>query len=286
MVKFAKPVAFAGAVLAAVTLTAAPATAQESSLERRLDGINDTFDQRFAALEQQLGYLTALVERLERSQNEYSRETLGLIDEISRRLSEIQAASHQMIIATGPDEDDDGDSLGVLHIPAEPDTAVAIANGIVVDEVDTRDLLIDDLLDAVGGGAAEEASMQGPVELYAAARNLLTEYRWDEAIEAFNEFLEHNAEHELAGEAKYWLGEAYYGTENYNQAAATFLGLVKDHRDSDRLASSWLRVGMSLYHTGNSTAACQAYGEAAKYAGAAREDRERLQRERARAQCA
>ncbi len=274
----------AAAVLTAGVLAAAPAKAQESTvaLERRLQGMLDSFERRFSAVDEQLRLLTSLVERLERNQAEYSRETLGLIDEISLRLSELAVA--RPVIASPPLPGQSDGTLGILQIPGGEGGAVAGA-GAALTEVDPNDLLIDDLLDAVGGSAADEASLQGPNELYAAAQGLLTENRWTEAIEAFNEFLEFNPDHELASEAKYWLGEAYYGTENYNQAAAMFLQLVREHRQSDRVPSSWLRIGMSLYNGGRPDAACQAYTEAAKFVDADRRDRERLQREQARAGC-
>lgn len=274
----------AAAVLAAAVSVAVPAAAQDSTLERRLQGMLDSFERRFAAVDEQLRHLTSLVERLDRNQAEFSRETLGLVDEISLRLSELAVARPAAVIASPPQSGQSSGSLGILQIPAGEGGAVA-GSGSVLRVIDPNDLLIDDLLDAVGGSAADEAALQGPNELYAAAQNLMVEFRLEEAIESFSEFIEHNPDHELASEAKYWLGEAYYGTENYNQAASTFLRLVREHRQSDRVSSSWLRIGMSLYNSGKPEAACQAYGEAAKFGDAAREDRERLQREQTRAGC-
>jgi tol-pal system protein YbgF len=76
-----------------------------------------------------------------------------------------------------------------------------------------------------------------------AALGELRKGRYPEAIAAWQRFLNAHPNGSLAGEARYWLGEAYYLNRDYNAAKETFINLGLNHPESERLPDALLKLG-------------------------------------------
>lgn len=83
----------------------------------------------------------------------------------------------------------------------------------------------------------------GPEAEYQAAFNLMKEGKYDEATTALKDFLAKNPKHELAPNAMYWLGEAYYVRRDYPSALTAFEGLLKDYPGNRKTPDALLKVG-------------------------------------------
>jgi tol-pal system protein YbgF len=83
----------------------------------------------------------------------------------------------------------------------------------------------------------------GPEAQYQAAFNLMKDGKYDEASAALRDFLAKNPQHELAPNATYWLGEAYYVRRDYPAALAAFEGLLKDYPGNRKTPDALLKVG-------------------------------------------
>ena len=68
-----------------------------------------------------------------------------------------------------------------------------------------------------------------PVKLYNKGRALLINRNIDQAQALFSDFVKKYPEHDLAGNALYWLGECSYTTGKYQKAAQTFKTLVQTY---------------------------------------------------------
>ena len=93
--------------------------------------------------------------------------------------------------------------------------------------------------------AAAQANVPagGPEAQYQAAFNLMKDGKYDEAAAALRDFLARNPQHELAPNAMYWLGEAYYVRRDYPAALAAFEGLLKDYPGNRKTPDALLKVG-------------------------------------------
>ncbi|HJN03607.1 MAG TPA: tol-pal system protein YbgF [Alphaproteobacteria bacterium] len=118
--------------------------------------------------------------------------------------------------------------------------------------------------------ATETTAPQGPARLlpegspqeqYSFARSLLTRLDYEQAETAFREFLEINAGHELAGNARYWLGETYYVRGDYGRAARAFIEGFQAFPDGNKAADNLLKLGLSLGQMGQKDDACATIGE-------------------------
>ncbi len=101
-----------------------------------------------------------------------------------------------------------------------------------------------------GDPAKEEA-------VYAAAYDLLRpeQRRYQEAIQAFNLFLQQYPNGKLADNARYWLGEANYVTQNNKAALSVFYQLLRRHPQSPKAPGALLKIGYIQDGMGDAAAA-------------------------------
>ncbi|MEC9346034.1 MAG: tol-pal system protein YbgF [Pseudomonadota bacterium] len=126
-----------------------------------------------------------------------------------------------------------------------------------------------------------------PKALYDQAFALLQARKFDEAETAFATFMERHPEHELAGNAQYWLGETYYVRGRREQAAQAFLDGYQKYRNSSKAPDNLLKLGITLVDLNQVQDACAVFAELAdRYPGAAPSIKRRLQSEKQKANCA
>lgn len=82
---------------------------------------------------------------------------------------------------------------------------------------------------------------------YEAAFDTLKSGSYDESARAFNQFLQRYPSGAYAPNARYWLGESYYVTQNYALALEQFQALYQGYPDHDKAAGALLKVGLSQY---------------------------------------
>lgn len=98
-------------------------------------------------------------------------------------------------------------------------------------------------------------------EQYQYAFDLMRQTKYDEAEKALSTFVDDYPDHPLAGNASYWLGEAYYVRKDYNNAALTFAQTFQKYPQSGKAPDSLLKLGMSLAALGETADACKALHE-------------------------
>ena len=100
-----------------------------------------------------------------------------------------------------------------------------------------------------------------PEDKYNHAFSLLSQANYDEAERALRAFLDQHADHRLAGNAKYWLGETHYVRGQYQDAAVTFAEGFQEYPTSAKAPDNLLKLGKSLAALGSTTDACGTYSE-------------------------
>lgn len=105
-----------------------------------------------------------------------------------------------------------------------------------------------------GAAAAGAAAEQGA---YNQAFNVLKAGKYAEAITAFQQFLQSYPQSTLADNAQYWLGESYYVTRDFQNAAAAFQTVLDRWPDSRKAPDALLKLGYTqaeLKHTAQARA--------------------------------
>ena len=139
-----------------------------------------------------------------------------------------------------------------------------------------------------GGDGVEQVALaqDSPDALYERSNESLLRRQFGEAEAGFRTFLDKYPEHNLAGNAQYWLGETYYAQADYRQAAQAFLKGYQEYPKSRRAADSLLKLGISLNKLGQKDKACAVLGTVGSEYPKAVEARKRAQAESGRAGCA
>lgn len=121
---------------------------------------------------------------------------------------------------------------------------------------------------AVGGAAPPAAGGSGlPIPQgddranYQAAFDLLKDGKYEEAVQAFSQFLTTFPTSNLADNAQYWLGEAHYVTRQYPEALRAFRTILEKYPDSRKTPDALLKIGYCNYELKNWAEARSALGQ-------------------------
>jgi tol-pal system protein YbgF len=100
-----------------------------------------------------------------------------------------------------------------------------------------------------------------PQEQYDYARKLLIKGEFDAAEKALTTFLDEHGDDDLAGNARYWLGETHYVRGEYLKAAEVFLNGYQKEPKGTKAPDSLLKLGMSLARLEKTKEACATFAK-------------------------
>lgn len=216
--------------------------------------LND-LDQRLARIERVVANqsLLELANQLEAARGDV-RSLHNDVDQLSNNLAASRKQQHDLYsdldkrlraleargaVAAGGVDGQAGESVGRTANVGVPAAAAVVASP------------------AVGAGAAgadapaAESGLPvpdgGDRANYQAAFALLKDSQYDQAINAFREFLAAFPDSALADNAQYWLGEAYYVNKNFTSALGAFQGVVDKYPQSRKLPDALLKIGYCDY---------------------------------------
>lgn len=115
-----------------------------------------------------------------------------------------------------------------------------------------------------------EAGVEAPQNIDPAASSyerafaLLKNAEYDAAERAFQAFIDRYPDHELVGNAKYWLGETFYVRGDFEKAARIFAEGYQKYPQGAKAADNLLKLGMALSGMGNTEDACVALAQLGK----------------------
>lgn len=119
-------------------------------------------------------------------------------------------------------------------------------------------------------GAATEPSAQdveraqAAQQLYDVAQEDISNNRYLLAESRLLSFLMQNPDHELAGNAQYWIGEVAYAQEKYELAATEFEKVMEKYPKSQKVPAALLKLGYAQRKLGNEKAAAAAFNRILK----------------------
>lgn len=98
--------------------------------------------------------------------------------------------------------------------------------------------------------APPAASAGNPMDTYQAAYRDYQRGNFDLAIEGFRDFLDGNANSELADNAAYWIGESLFSQKKYREAIEQFDSVVTKFPRSDKVPGALLKKGYAYISIG------------------------------------
>ncbi|MFN3547434.1 MAG: tol-pal system protein YbgF [Mesorhizobium sp.] len=125
-----------------------------------------------------------------------------------------------------------------------------------------------------------------PEELYRNAYNFILSGDYPTAEAGFREHIERFPNDPKTSDARYWLGEALLGMEQYRSAAEMFLAANREFPDAPKAPDMLLKLGVSLAALQQRDVACATYAEIGKrYKDVSSALKERVRAEQALAGC-
>ncbi len=98
-----------------------------------------------------------------------------------------------------------------------------------------------------------------PQQLFQQAWADYTAGQWSLAIQGFDAYIKTFPKSEQAGDAQYYIGEAYYGDGKFRDAVAAYDKAISDYPSSKQVPGAYYKRGMALEQLGQLTQARQSY---------------------------
>lgn len=222
-------------------------------------------------IKDELKLLRNSVEELQFESENSKRRLQDLYQDIDRRLVDIErnqrVISPATQIAVGEGESDQGDEEEWGIPGSESPTGIADSTAAQVLVVEgpnqgSNEGSGETTEPDSGSGASSSAADSGTVSLeeqnaYDQAFELLKQSRYEDLIQAFQQFVGIWPNSQLADDAYYWMAEARYVNREFEQALSDFRTVVRRYPDSQRVPEALLKTGYIQYDIG-------AYEEAAE----------------------
>jgi tol-pal system protein YbgF len=110
-------------------------------------------------------------------------------------------------------------------------------------------------------GAGTAPPSNTPKDQYDLAYGYVLRKDYALAENTFRDFLKKYPNDRLSADAQYWLGETLYQRQRYQDAADSFLVVVRNHDKSAKAPDALLRLGQSLAAIGQKEMACASLNE-------------------------
>ena len=132
-----------------------------------------------------------------------------------------------------------------------------LENGAITKAVDSSVLdtseaeeTVSDESNITDSDVAEIDPVKAQAE-YQRAFKLLKASRYEQALAAFQKYLQDFPGSEFADNAQYWLGETNYVMQQYDKAISEYQALLDSYPDSQKASHALLKIGYSYQELGN-----------------------------------
>ncbi|TYT23075.1 tol-pal system protein YbgF [Luteimonas viscosa] len=222
------PIAFAAALVAA-----APAFAQRASLADRVAALelraadnqgNVDLLNQLTALRSEVQALRAQIEELQQTNEQLRSTGRSQYLDLDGRLNRLEGGMQQPVQPGQEGEAPVGSPTAPAATTGPSDAPPSVHGdpGLLANSADERGAY-ETAFDALKGG------------------------NYAESAQLFQAFLQAHPEGVYAPNARYWLGESYYVTQNYDLAREQFQALVDRYPTHDKAPGALLKVGLSQY---------------------------------------
>ena len=184
--------------------------AEVASLEESVEGRMAQVIQSEADMQVRLGELSAQIEQLQAKLEDTNYRLAQLSQQIASTNQELRAFRTQAELSTTRDDSEEDDEARRAPVPGPTD----------------------------------------PEALYQSAYDDYLRGNYDLAVAAFEEYLQTFPNTDLADNATYWIGEAYYREGRYRQAIDQFERVVRRYPRSEKVAGALLKKGYAYLELG------------------------------------
>lgn len=258
-------------------------------------------DARITTIEEDLRTVTGSVEELGFQIDQLTSRIDKLVVDVDFRLSELERGGGAATPAVQGSMQGNGllqqdESANPSPVTAETDPGTGVLGTITAEQLQNADVATPNTTDTRSAGAgdgaanqpegmstqelaapdpssdstggvqgsvagAEQVAALSPQDQYAQAFALLRQAKYDEAATALQAFVDTHGDHDLASNARYWLGETYYVRSEFVRAAEVFFEAYRLAPKGPKAPDTLLKLGMALGNLGKKPEACAAFAK-------------------------
>lgn len=207
--------------------------------ELRMERDQDEIKRRLAEIEQSVLGRTA-----QRSDEQRNR-----LDTLARQVAEQQAAIDNLRVELQSIKGRQEDLTQQNTEVRQEVTLMRDDLGLKVTALEDRFAQLENRIENLKGAPRAAAAPQAdtPEARYERGLKLIREEeQFAQGRQALEDFLERYPDHELAVNAMYWIGEAYYGEKKYENAILQFQDVIQKYSDHPKAAAALLKQGMAF----------------------------------------
>lgn len=195
--------------------------------------------------------LTVVSDRLSGIEDrlESMEERITLLEEREKRVEATFKAFRTRLADTEASLDDLKGDLRYLRDGVERSDKALSDLGDRVVQLEARLVALEKGVKVIE--AREEKKPVDPQKLYDTALQLFRAGQYLDAMEAFKKFLREFPEHNLAGNAQYWIGECLLAMGKKKEAILAFDKVVKGYPNSPKIPSALLKEGLTFLSLGD-----------------------------------
>lgn len=218
-----------GLLAATLALTACATTpGPDSPVTIKLNEL----DQRTARLEKGMQNQASLVSQVQSLEGEV-RELRGQIEELQHRFDGLSERQRNLYVdVDGRLQALESGGTGSTGVTPSPSAGTAAAAG------------------SAAAVAQDGSATSSDRDAYQAAISLLRDGHYQEAAQAFGDFLNDYPGSQFSDNAQYWYGETFYVTRKFDEALAAFQKVVADYPQSQKVPDALLKIGYCDYELG------------------------------------
>ncbi|CDK97999.1 conserved protein of unknown function [Magnetospirillum gryphiswaldense MSR-1 v2] len=235
-------------VITSPALGGGAASAPRPQAQPLSPGMATRLDERVDQLEELVRQLTGKVEEANFKTAQVARQMERLQADLDMRLKDLQAGQGQ---SSAPAQAGQAQQLSMPAAKGS-DSPGPASGPQTLGTLSERDLKKP--APVVPSAAPKDA--QG---LYDMAYDALQGGDYATAEKGFQDFLAQNGNHQLAGNAQYWLGDIAYVRKDFNTSAVTFLEGYKKFPKHSKAADMIYKAGSAFGQMGKKKEACTAF---------------------------
>lgn len=194
------------------------------SVEKDLGGIRDESKERTDSLEKEFRTETSAIRKIAADSQAASDSNKNEIQALNGKLDDMATAEKK------PNEDlaryrDDTDK----RIIALEEKIVKLQN------------IVNELVGKDGEASQTKAQPTTPDTVYMKGLEIFKTGNMSAAREQFSKFIEQYPKHDHVANARYWIGETFYGEKNYEAAIVAFQDVIKNYPKQPKIPAAMLK---------------------------------------------
>jgi tol-pal system protein YbgF len=221
----------------------------------------EALDKQVASLQKSTGDLSVKIPKEESLAAMRSSQT-SLYSQVSNLLREVQTLRGRFDeYKYYMDKQVKQTTSDIEIVKAQPKTTLSKSEVVNIksrlDSIESNLAILKGKISIIEMGKEKPATVgkKNPKALYEDAYDTFKQKNYVKARRKWEDFLKDYADHDLASNSFFWIGETHYVEKNFAEAILSYETVIKDYADSSKVPAAMLKQAYAFLGLGDKTAA-------------------------------